>query len=127
MILTRDEAFSFLNKLATDSKPVLGCSISGVGFSLFVGSIVELHPDYFIVGQGSNNGLTVLVVPLNDQVSYEYGDTRELTSRIPADISAEVARPHLDRLGSLIEGGLALKFNQQTDVIILIEVKTEGA
>lgn len=120
MILTRSEAFSFLNKLATDSKPLLGLSLSASGFSLFAGSIVDLKPDYFIVNQGNGTGLALLCVPMDGEVLYQYGDVRELMDRIPSETRAnDEVKAQLDHLKSLIEGGLALEFG--TAVLILIE------
>lgn len=61
MNLTREEAASFLNKLATDSKPLLVFTTGSWGFSLFIGSIVHLDATHLIINQNRDVLIPVIV------------------------------------------------------------------
>ena|ERR1017187_9244417 len=126
MTLTRDDALSFLNRLATDSRPLVGFTVARWGLSLFIGSIVHLEPEYLIINQADSGHLLPFVVYLSADVTFEYGDTRELTNRISAELlNQEPTKTNVAYLQSLIEGAIVMQFNEQTEAVGLVELDPE--
>lgn len=128
MTLSRAEAFSFLNKLATASTPLFGFVVGPLGLSVFIGSITDLTTDYLIITQSADRSvLPMMAIMLNDSVSYQYGDIREITNLLPSEVFAQKElKAQLNYLKSAIEGGIALLNQPKQHAIVLVELNPEA-
>lgn len=108
MTFNREEAFSFLNRLISESTPVLVFWVSRSGVSVLVCSMVHLDPEYLTL-KAEPNGLPTIWVNVGESVRFEYGDARELTRRIPkVSLEQPEIAAQAKYLESLIAGGIAI-------------------
>ena len=125
MIARRADAFSFLNRLATASTPFVGFIVGPWGFSLFTGSISHLGSDHFMINQSGDVPMPIRI-NVAENVTFQYGDVRELTSRLPPEMLAEEPfKTQIEYLRSLIPGALVLEFSGRTEAVGLIEIDVE--
>ncbi len=62
MTFTRAEALSFLNRLVSDSTPLMGFIVGHWGMLVFIGSIQHLTSEYMIIAQPIGGGAVLPIV-----------------------------------------------------------------
>ena len=69
-----------------------------------------------------------MIVFLSSSVTYNYGDVREFTSRIPESVLEQNPNlgPQLSYLQSVIEGALVLEFNDRREAVGFVEINVNA-